>query len=312
MTNDTIGIDISKATLDAHRLSDGASAQFSNNKAGFSALQRWLKNHDIARIVYEPTGPYHRAFEVAMATQFPLVKVNPLQARRFAQAQGVRAKTDQVDARMLAVMGQAFSLEPQASTSNKQRNLKELNVARQALIKDRTRALNRQKTLTLPILKRQAKARLTQLKTQLSLVDDAIGELLMSTPDTARAFDIICSIPGLSKVSAAALLIEMPELGTLKEKQVASLAGLAPMTRQSGQWSGKAFIQGGRKHLRDALYMPAVVAARHNPDMKRFYERLIDAGKPAKVAFTAIMRKLILLANALIKQDRMWTQLKLD
>ena len=310
MTNDTIGIDISKATLGAHRLSDGASAQFSNDKAGFSALQQWLKNHDIARIVYEPTGPYHRAFEVAMATQFPLVKVNPLQARRFAQAQGVRAKTDQVAARMLAVMGQAFLLEPRASTSNKQRNLKELNVARQALIKDRTRALNRQKTLTLPILKRQAKARLAQLKTQLSLVDDAINELLVSTPGTARAFDIICSIPGLSKVSAAALLIEMPELGTLKEKQVASLAGLAPMTRQSGQWSGKAFIQGGRKHLRDALYMPAVVAARHNSDMRRFYERLIDAGKPAKVAFTAIMRKLILLANALIKQDRMWTQIK--
>jgi len=156
MTNDTIGIDISKATLDAHRLSDGASAQFNNTKAGFAALQRWLKSHDIARIVYEPTGPYHRAFEVAMATQFPLVKVNPLQARRFAQAHGVRAKTDKVDAPMLAVMGQAFSLEPQASASNKQRNLKELNVARQALIKDRTRALNRQKTLTLPILKRQA------------------------------------------------------------------------------------------------------------------------------------------------------------
>jgi len=310
MTNDTIGIDISKATLDAHRLSDGASAQFSNDKAGFAALKRWLKRHNIARIVYEPTGPYHRAFEVAMVTQFPLVKVNPLQARRFAQAQGVRAKTDKVDARMLAVMGQAFSLKPQASVSNKQRNLKELNVARQALIKDRTRALNRQKMLTLPILKRQAKARISQLKTQLSLVDDAINELLMSTPETARAFDIICSIPGLSKVSGAALLIEMPELGMLKAKQVASLAGLAPMTRQSGQWSGKAFIQGGRKHLRDALYMPAVVAARHNPDMKRFYERLIDAGKPAKVAFTAIMRKLILLVNVLIKQDRMWTQIK--
>ena len=141
-------------------------------------------------------------------------------------------------------------------------------------------------------------------------MDDAINELLMSTPETARAFDIICSIPGLSKVSGAALLIEMPELGMLKAKQVASLAGLAPMTRQSGQWRGKAFIQGGRKHLRDALYMPAVVAARHNPDMKRFYERLIDAGKPAKVACTAIMRKLILLANVLIKQDRMWTQIK--
>lgn len=100
----------------------------------------------------------------------------------------------------------------------------------------------------------------------------------------------------------------MPELGTLDGKQVASLAGLAPMARQSGQWRGKAFIQGGRKHLRDALYMPAVVAARHNPDMKRFYDRLIKAGKPAKVALAAIMRKLILLANLLIKQDREWTQ----
>jgi len=158
MTKDTIGIDISKATLDAHRLSDGASAQFSNAKVGFTALQRWLKKHDIARVIYEPTGPYHRAFEVAMATHFPLVKVNPLQARRFAQAHGVRAKTDQVDARMLAVMGHTFSMKPQAPTPDIQRDLKELHVARQALIKDRTRALNRQKTLTLPTLKRQAKA----------------------------------------------------------------------------------------------------------------------------------------------------------
>lgn len=307
MTEDTIGIDISKDTLDAHRLSDGASARFENTKAGFTDLQCWLKNHKVVRIVYEPTGPYHRAFEMALAVRFPLVKVNPLQSRRFAQAHGVRAKTDKVDARMLAVMGQAFSLDSQVSASNKQRNLKELNVARQALIKDRTRALNRQKTLTLPVLKRQAKARLTQLNTQLSQVDEAINKLLRGTPETARSFDIICSIPGLSKISAAALLIEMPELGTLKGKQVANLAGLAPMTRQSGQWRGKAFIQGGRKHLRDALYMPAVVAARHNPDMKRFYERLIKAGKPAKLAFTAIMRKLILLANTLIQHDRMWT-----
>ncbi len=312
MTDDTIGVDISKATLDVHRLSDNASAQFDNNKAGFASLQRWLNDHDIARVIYEPTGPYHRAFEVAMAAHFPLVKVNPLQARRFAQAHGVRAKTDKVDARMLAVMGRTFSLEAQVQTSDIQRNLKELHVARQALVKDRTRALNRQKTLTLPILKRQAKARITQLNTQLSQVDEAINTMLQSTPKMSRALDIICSIPGLSKISAAALLIEMPELGTLKEKQAASLAGLAPMTRQSGRWTGKAFIQGGRKHLRDALYMPAVVAARHNPDMKQFYERLINAGKPAKVAFTAIMRKLILLANLLIKSDRKWAKMALD
>lgn len=148
---------------------------------------------------------------------------------------------------MLAVMGQRFSLGSQASISNNKRDLKELPVARQALIKDRTRALNRQKTLTLPILKRQAKARIIPLNTQLAQVNETINELLQNTPGTSRAFDIIGSISGLSKDSAAALLIEMPELGTLKEKQVASLAGLAPMTRQSGRWSGKAFIQGGRK-----------------------------------------------------------------
>ena len=129
MTDDTIGVDISKATLDVHRLSDNASAQFNNNKAGFASLQRWLNDHDVARVIYEPTGAYHRAFEVAMAAHFPLVKVNPLQARRFAQAHGVRAKTDKVDARMLAVMGRTFSLDAQVQTTDIQRNLKELHVA---------------------------------------------------------------------------------------------------------------------------------------------------------------------------------------
>ncbi len=202
-------------------------------------------------------------------------------------------------------MGAAFALQPRAVTSQKQRILKELHIARQALIKDQTRALNRQKTLTLAVLKRQTKARLTQLKGQLARLDEEIRTRLQSTPETARITSILCSIPGLSQISAAALIIEMPELGTLSGKQTASLA---PMTRQSGQWRGKAFIQGSRKHLRDALYMPALVAARHNPDMKRIYDRLRAAGKPAKVALTAIMRKLIQLANALIKQDRKWTQ----
>ncbi len=308
MTDNTIGVDISKDTLDAHRLSDGATAQFSNDPGGFRALVGWLSKAQFTRIVFEPTGPYHRAFEAALAARFPLVKVNPLQARRFAQAQGTRAKTDRVDARVLAAMGAAFALQPRAVTSQKQRALKELHLARQALIKDQTRALNRQKTLTLAILKRQTKARLTQLKGQLARLDEEMRTRLQSTPETARMTSILCSIPGLSQISAAALIIEMPELGTLSAKQTASLAGLAPMTRQSGQWRGKAFIQGGRKHLRDALYMPALVAARHNPDMKRIYDRLIAAGKPAKVALTAIMRKLLLLANALIKQDRKWTQ----
>ena len=308
MTETTIGIDISKATLDAHRLSDGAAAQFSNDKAGFRRLKAWLKGHDIARIIYEPTGPYHRDFEISLEAAFPLAKVNPLQARRFAQSFGTRAKTDAVDARMLAVMGNAFSLEPQPRTSGEQRDLKELHMARLALIKDRIRTLNRMKALTLALLKRQAKVRLSRLGRQIEDVDAAILALLQSIPETARANKIICSIPGLSKVSAAVLLTEMPELGTLNKKQVASLAGLAPITRQSGQWCGKSFIQGGRKLLRNALYMPALVAMRYNPAFKDKYTALIAAGKPAKVALVALMRKLIILANTLIRENREWVE----
>jgi len=308
MTETTIGIDISKATLDVHRLSDGAAAQFSNNKAGFRALKAWLKGHDIARVVYEPTGPYHRDFEVALQKNLPLIKVNPLQARRFAQSLGTKAKTDTVDARMLAVMGDAFSLVPQPQVSAIQRDLKELHVTRLALIRDRARSLNRQKTLTMALLKRQAKARLKLVIAQITDVDAAIADLLQNAPDTARATEIICSVPGLSKISAAAILTEMPEIGTLSRKQVASLAGLAPMTRQSGQWRGKSFIQGGRKLLRDALY--TLVAMRHNPDLKAKYTALIKAGKPAKVALVALMRKLIILVNTLIHDDRNWEEIR--
>jgi transposase len=306
MTETTIGIDISKATLDVHRLSDGAAAQFGNDKAGFQTLKAWLKGHDLARVVYEPTGPYHRDFEVALQRDLPLSKVNPLQARRFSQSRGTKAKTDTVDARMLAMMGDAFSLVPQQQTSAKQRDLKELHITRLALVKDRTRILNRQKSLTIALLKRQAKARLKLMIAQIAQVDAGIQELLQNAPETARAAEIICSVPGLSKVSSAAILTEMPEIGTLSKKQVASLAGLAPMTRQSGQWRGKSFIQGGRKLLRNALYMPALVAMRHNPDLKAKYTALIKAGKPAKVALVALMRRLIILVNTLIREDREW------
>jgi transposase len=307
MTEDSIGVDISKSHLDVHWLEPGLTARFENTARGFRDLTRWLPKAGVARIVFEPTGPYHKAFEAALGNSLPLVKVNPLQARRFAEAHGTRAKTDAVDARMLARMGSAFGLAPQAVPSKDALALKELHVARRALVKDRTRLMNREKTLTSALLKRQAKARLAQAECQISEIDAEIHKLVTRQEISARSFEILCSIPGLGKVSAAALLTEMPELGSLDRKQVASLAGLAPVTRESGQWRGKAFIRGGRKPLRDALYMPAVVAMRFNPDLKRKYDDLRAAGKPAKVAIIALMRKLIELANTLVKHDRKWT-----
>ena len=307
MTHYTIGVDISKALLDAHRLPDSAAGQFSNDKAGFRDLIRWVDALDVERIVYEPTGAFHRSFEEALsAAGLPIAKVNPLQARRFAQACGVRAKTDKADARSLATMGQA--LQPQLYTvpSGKLRDLKELQIVRQALIKDRTAAKNRQKSLSLPLSRKQNTRRLRQIERDLKAVEEAMLKLVADDTAMVRTFDIVCSIPGISTITALILLAEMPELGTLQSKQIAAMAGLAPFNRDSGQWRGKRFIGSGRKHLRQALYMPALVATRFNADLKAKYTQLIDAGKPAKVALTVIMRKLIILANALVKADRKW------
>jgi len=308
MPNDTIGIDISKATLDIHRLSDGKMMSFSNCPAGFKEFSKFCAQTSVTRVVYEATGAYHSGLERALGALLPLVKVNPLQARRFAQAQGVRAKTDAVDAKMLAVMGNAFVLDPDKPATKLQHDLKELRAFRSGLIKDRTRIMSRQKTQTLSIICRQSKARLAQVDKHIAEIDAEVKRLIQSSDTMARSMKILRSIPGIGAVCASTILIEMPEIGRMDRKQVASLTGVAPMTRQSGQWRGKSFIQGGRKVVRNALYMPALVAMRFNPDLKAKYQAMIKAGKPPKVALTALMRKLIELANALIKADRNWEE----
>ncbi|TPK60735.1 MULTISPECIES: transposase [unclassified Mesorhizobium] len=307
MTNDTIGVDISKDHLDAHRLSDGASRRFANDNPGHRAFVTWLGEPD-AHIVYEPTGPYHRALEGRLAAaSFAPVKVNPRQARRFAEATGRRAKTDRLDAAMLARMGALLDLEARQPRSPLLNDLKDLHMAREALVKNRIAARNRAKTLTLPILKRHNAQQLRQIERQMAAVEKAIMALIQADSDLSRRFAILVSIPGVSAITAFALLIDMPELGTLGQAQAASLAGLAPLTRQSGQWTGRAFIRGGRANVRQALYMPALVALRFNPNLKTKYDQLRAAGKAAKVAITAIMRRLILLANALLRDGRNWT-----
>ena len=306
MTQNTIGIDISKATLDVHRLADGQSIQFENAQKGFDALKRWVRTDPPDLVIYEATGPYSRALEKAFADELALVKVNPMRARRFAQACGIRVKTDRVDARMLAGMGAALDLAPDMPPAEDTHDLKELNVARLALVKERTRLKTRSQTLTLGLLRKQAAARLAQIERQLKGIDAEIRTRLTAIRERARACAILCSIPGIGAVTAASLLIDIPELGSLSGKQAASLAGLAPVTRQSGNWQGKSYIQGGRKRIRDALYMPALVAIQHNPERAAKYDALITKGKPPKVALTAVMRKLLILANALIRDDREW------
>jgi transposase len=306
MTEITIGIDVSKDTLDAHRLSDGASCQFGNDSNGHKALIAWI-GKDVVRVVFEPTGPYHRALERALAKAgLPMVKVNPRQARRFAEATGKLAKTDRLDAALLARMGGLLQLEARPAPDETIAELKQLHIARDALVKDRTAAKNRAKAITLALLKRQNADRLKHIERQLSAIEAEIESRIQANAELARRFGILTSIPGIARLTAFVLLIEMPELGAMEPGQAASLSGLAPVARQSGRWTGKAFIRGGRANVRQALYMPALVAMRFNPDLKAKYQQLVAAGKPAKVAITAIMRKLIVMANALLKAGRPW------
>lgn len=210
MTNHTIGIDISKSHLDVFHLEEQRAKRFENSARGFRSLERWLSGLAVARVVFEATGPYHRAFERAFSGRLPLVKVNPLQARRFAEARGTRAKTDAVDACSLARMGAALALEPDEPVSEKLHDLRDLQVARTALIKERTRLRNRDQVQSAAILKRQTKARLALVERQISELDDEIAQRIAEDQPAARKREILCSIPGLGQVAAAAIVTFLP------------------------------------------------------------------------------------------------------
>ena len=232
-----------------------------------------------------------------------MVKVSPLQARRFAEAIGQRAKTDAVDAAMLARFGALDALQTRPIVSQTLSDMKELLVARRGLIKDRVAATNRNHVHRAPLLKRLADQRLRQI----AAIDAELRALCRADAELKARLDILVSIPAIGEATALTMLIEMPELGAIDNKCVASLAGLAPIARDSGQHSGKRFIRAGRAQLRQALYMPALVAIRFNADMKAKYQALVAAGKSPKVAIVAVMRKLAILANALLREQRNWT-----
>lgn len=204
----------------------------------------------------------------------------------------------------------AATLEPpvRAARSAQQAQMAELINARDGLVRDRTALKNREKNLTIAFLKRQCRQRLEQIDRHIEALDTEIANLIAADAVLARRHQILTSIAGVGTLTANQLIATMPELGSLENKQAASLAGLAPVARQSGQWKGKSFIRGGRANVRQALYMPALVAARYNPDLKAKYQQLVTAGKPAKIAITAVMRKLVVTANALLKADRCWVQ----
>lgn len=307
MTKDTIGIDVSKATLDVFWNSTQTAQTLPNSEEGFAQLCNWLGQHRDALIVFEATGAYHRGLERYLSkVGKPFVKVNPKQARRFAEAIGKLAKTDIVDARMLARMGSVLDLSPQHTEAEDVHDLRELLTARRALVKDQVTAKTRLATAINPLIREQLHRRIDDILTDIEALDVVIAQIAKTRGTLEDRIRRLMTIPGIGRLTATTMLIDMPELGHLDSKKIAALAGLAPMTQQSGKWQGKERIIGGRASLRRAIYMPALVAIRFNKDFKTVYDHLLKAGKAKKVAITAVMRRIVILANTLLREERDW------
>lgn len=307
MAKDTIGIDVSKDRLDAFWHSHDAAYSLPNTAEGFTQLCAWLGEDDGVLVVFEATGAYHRGLERYLSLAgCPFIKVNPKQARRFAQAIGRLAKTDSVDAKMLARMGVVLDLTPQGTEGEDVHDLRELLTARRALVKDQITAKTRLATATNPLVREQLCRRIDDIDTDIKALDEVIAQIAKQHGTLDERIRRLMTIPGIGRLTATTMLIDMPELGLLDSKKIAALAGLAPMTQQSGKWQGKERIIGGRASLRRAIYMPALVAIRFNHDLRAKYQQLVNAGKAKKVAITAVMRRIVVLANTLLREGRDW------
>ena len=305
----SIGVDISKDKFDACTYPGGDKGCFTNNANGFKTFLKWQAKLDVERVVFEPTGAYHRAFERHVAKAgVPTCKVNPYLARCFAKGTGKRMKTDEVDAHMLGRMGHEQNMLPDTITSDDVDMMQELCVARRALKKDQTAASNRLATARHTIIKTQIKARLAQIILDLAEIDAQIAAIIAANSDLKQRKKILMSIKGIGPLTAHILIATMPELGSISNARAASLAGLAPIERSSGKMILPAHIGGGRANVRNALYMPAICAIQHNNDLKNKFNTLVAAHIPKMKATVAIMRKLLILANTLLAKGRIWTE----
>ena len=302
-----VGIDTCKAWLDVYLHPIGRAFRVANTKDGLQCLCRDLQGLGVALIVIEATGKLHRlAHRVLGAAGFAVAVVNPYRSRKLADALGQLAKTDAIDARMLALHAQMINPQATPVPPKSLAELQELVLARQSLIAARTALANRLAATESSVLKRLLKRQLAFAERQLRELEKAIAALIAAEQRLKRRCEILTSIKGIGPVAAATLVACLAELGLLSGGQIALLAGVAPVNCDSGEMRGKRHIRGGRAHVRKVLYMAAIAAARSNPDMKTFYTRLRAAGKAAKVALTAVMRKLVILANTLIREDRHW------
>ena len=304
-----VGIDVSKDWLDVAVRPAGERLRVSRDAEGLDTLVARLLPMAPAVVAVEATGGYESVVAAALAgAGLAVVVVNPAQVRAFAQALGRRAKTDPIDAAVIAHFVEATKPEVRALPDAETRRLADLVARRRQIIQMIVAERQRQKRLTEPRLQKSIARLLAALQKELSSLETDIDEAVRGSPAWCEKEELLTSVPGIGKTIARTLLAELPELGNIDRRKAAALTGLAPWTRQSGQWKGKSFIGGGRAPVRAALFVGAMVAARHNPELKAFRDRLVQAGKPKLVALVATARKLLTILNAILRNGRPWQE----
>jgi transposase len=302
-----VGIDVSKDRLDVHILPQDEAFTVERNGRGLALLVERLRPLLPNLVVVEATGGFESTTAAAVAgAGFPLVVINPAQIRHYAQALGKRAKTDPIDAKVIARFAADIRPEARVLPDELTQFLADLVARRRQIVEMIQAERQREKRTSVKRLRRSIARLVAALEKELSALEQDIDDAVRGSPLWREKEDLLASVPGVGPKTAHTLIAELPELGTLDRKTVAGLAGLAPYTRQSGRWKGKSMIGGGRKTVRSALFVAAMVACRHNPTLKRFYDRLVAAGKPKVVATVAVARKLLTILNAILRDKKPW------
>ena len=301
-----VGIDVSKSKLDVKILPRGDFYQISNDKKGVKSLVKLLLKENPDLIVIEPTGGYERlAYQSLSEAGLKISMVNAKRVRSFATAINQLAKTDKIDAEVLAKFGALIKPEVREPVSEENSILLSKLRRRTDLVNIKTAETNRL-GVSIDEVKKGIRVHIEFLNKQIKELEKEIYEGLKEIPILCEKVELLESVPSVGKILAMTLILELPELGKLSNKEITALVGLAPVTKESGNFKGKKSIFGGRKELRSALYMPIITALKHNPIIKDFYERLISKGKIVKVALTACMRKLVVILNSIMKNGTKW------
>jgi len=307
-TEINVGVDTGKKQLDIYIRPVDEYFTVPNTDKGIKEAIKRIKKHSVKRIIIEATGRLELPFACAASqADLPLVIANPLQVHQFALSTGKLAKTDKLDAKMIAHYGEA--LQPRLTTLKPEntRKISDLLVRRSELLEMRTMEKNRLSILP-KHLQAEIKRHITYLKKAMDKLEKELDKLIAETPEWERLMTILLSVKGVGKILAYTLISELPELGQLNRKEIAALVGVAPMNKESGAYKGQRKIRGGRYRIRTVLFMAMLSAIQSNAKFKRIYTRLVEAGKPKKVALIACMRRLMTILNVMVKNDQEWDE----